>query len=117
MNELRAYKRYKSSNEIFASIEKFQIEVIEVDPLLISLVDISEGGLCIRIKNPIEIENHIKINMVINLVKFSLIAKVIWVKEYIKYDEAGLELVYVDELFIDALRLMIDSSQNSGSLA
>jgi hypothetical protein len=117
MSELRAYKRYKSSGETIANIEKFEIEVIDVNPLLISLVDISEGGLCIHIKNPINVDNHVKLKMVINLEKFILIAKVVWTKDYAKYEEAGLELVYVDEPFINALRLMIDNSGRNAYLA
>jgi len=117
MNELRSHKRYKTTEEILANIEKFQIDVIEINPLLISLVDISEGGMCIHIKNPIEVENHVKINMEIENEIFPLISRVVWTEKYEDYYKVGLEIVFVEEEFIYALKVMIDDSERSGYFA
>ena len=117
MNELRSHKRYKTTEEILANIEKFQIDVIEINPLLISLVDISEGGMCIHIENPIGIDNHVEIKMEIETEIFTLISRVVWVENHKEHYKAGLEIVFVEEEFIYAIKEMIDDSERSGYFA
>lgn len=116
MKKERAYKRYKSTEEIQANIEKFQTDVIDIEPMAISLVDISEGGLCVDMKESIPIDQHVNIDVKIGNQEFNLIARVVWNKHYNDYYKIGLELVYVDELFVFKLKAIVnqnDSIQNN----
>lgn len=108
MKKSRAFKRYKSTDELQASIEKFQTNVLNINPLSISLVDISEGGLCVDLKEPLPIDQHVNLEVSIHEQLFSLIARVVWNDKEDNYYKVGLELVYVDPLFVFELKGLVD---------
>jgi c-di-GMP-binding flagellar brake protein YcgR len=115
MKKERAFKRYKSTNEIQANIEKFQTDVIDIKPMAISLVDISEGGLCVDMKDSLPIDQHVNVDVKIDNKTFNLIARVVWNKKYNDYYKVGLELVYVDELFVFKLKSIVNQQSNQKS--
>jgi hypothetical protein len=112
MKKERAFKRYKSTNEIQTNIEKFQTDVINIKPMAISLVDISEGGLCVDMKNSIPMGQHVDVDIKIDNRTFNLIARVVWNKKHSDYYKVGLKLVYVDELFVFKLKSIVKQSGN-----
>jgi len=112
MKKERAYKRYKSTDEIQTNIEKFQTDVIDIQPMAISLVDISEGGLCVDMKNSIPIGQHVNVDVKIGNQGFNLIARVVWNKNFDDYYKVGLELVYVDELFVFKLKSIVNQKNS-----
>lgn len=117
MKKERAFKRYKSTNEIQANIEKFQTDVINIEPMAISLVDISEGGLCVDMKKSLPIDQHVNVDIKIKNKTFNLIARVVWNKKHKDYYKVGLELVYVDEFFVFMLNSIVneDSHQSNNN--
>ena len=112
MKNERAYKRYKSTQEIQANIEKFQTDVIDIKPMAISLVDISEGGLCIDMKKSLPIDQHVNVDIKIENRTFNLIARVVWNKKHSDYYKVGLALVYVDELFVFKLKSIVNQNND-----
>jgi c-di-GMP-binding flagellar brake protein YcgR len=112
MKKERAFKRYKSTNEIQANIEKFQTNVIDIKPMAISLVDISEGGLCVDMKESLPIDQHVNVDVKIENRTFNLIARVVWNKKHNDYYKVGLALVYVDELFVFKLKSIVNEKNN-----
>lgn len=112
MKKERAFKRYKSTNEIQANIEKFQTDVIDIEPMAISLVDISEGGLCVDMKDSLPIDQHVNVDIKIDNKTFNLIARVVWNKKHNDYYKVGLELVYVDEFFVFMLKSIVNEDSN-----
>jgi len=112
MKKERAFKRYKSTNEIQANIEKFQTDVIDIKPMAISLVDISEGGLCVDMKDSLPIDQHVNVDIKIKNKTFNLIARVVWNKKHNDYYKVGLELVYVDEFFVFMLKSIVNEESH-----
>jgi hypothetical protein len=115
MKKERAFKRYKSTNEIQANIEKFQTDVIDIKPMAISLVDISEGGLCVDMKDSLPIDQHVNVDIKIKNKTFNLIGRVVWNKKHNDYYKVGLELVYVDEFFVFKLKSIVNQEGNQKS--
>lgn len=100
MTERRRTKRIIAKSDITIKSKK-------IDPLLISLENISKGGICVATSEALYVGEYVNLSMNIEEEKFNVIGQVIWVKEKEDYYSIGIELVFVNDEFINKLEGII----------